>query len=1020
MREAIRINLDVLTLNKETCKQSLFRWWNLNFEGFSEYRTTVQDALNGNTLLNEKDLGAYLHMTLPRNLRTSENGVFPLIPNRWLVIRTCGPNGGDFSKSKAVIIESDCPSDNGTLFLLTSEAENILKNSKDDKRSNFKKNIIGENESMSQIILGKVFDFDGWEERAAKDVFLTASENGDIMFSAYCFRNLNILSYFDPLENVPPSEVNYFVVGWLSSDENAPLYFASSTGIKWDKESSKILEGDPYFKYDEASVNVALGANINDAFLALMETKLKLAKIQEADKIISAFSALLGDYTSDLEKPNASSLAASHKHTARFSVKDTALRFYSEDGNSENLIGINTLCSEIENLQKSIISKREQLWLNFWKYHFYEYIPIVAENMTGKEQEDFEDYLKADSSKSVILPLINDLKKLNNCHKNLENMIKPDSKLKSGFTKRYYKPLSPSVVVFGVDSPPDIDPDFNGYGSVELNPEKCEIPNMKNLCGEIAALINFFKNETQYQTPHKQPYAPIYLEWQVKYVNIPFDCWKFDGFRYNLNSNINIADFENEYGCFTGFGGISPLSGSFEELVKSKFAVLGESLGKSFNNNFSSLAILSQDMTGFTEAVAQRDIRPFGVPVAQSDKNDKVKVGQFEASFGNMLGFDNDEDTLSPDWFPKLRNDNKNGTPYFDLRSGGFYITDLIIYDKFGRKTIIIDSSQQTGTKYAPNYPLIFGDTMRGQKKYALLPPSFLMDTTLVANIKLSCFITNNIVNESIIIHGSSGEYLGEIAVTSGKPVWLSASADIKIEDKIDKFIKSVVGNGSDMKRFKQITNQIEKSLSTVGDKPASLISATLGRPMAMLEINLSFDFYGKPYSNINWTAEDDDKPTYWNYDFPFSIGDPNEREDGFVAAFAKEENKNDIYEVMTESGAIANCKLKVNSGTDFMAICIPDTFFTVRTGILPAFKFRLPEEASLTSGIEQRIDVNNAMAFLSKNDANEKDIYMPAQTDSCDISFKIGSEEFPVAAGIKEDAVPIIYDGVILRKPKQ
>lgn len=1013
---AKQINLDVLALNNWTYKNSLYRWWNLSFLLFSRYRSHVQDALNGIITLSDDDIGTYLHITLPRELRTSTDGKFPLIPNRWLVIRTVGT---DNTNVKAVVIESDCPGEDGSQILFTPDAEQKLSKSSDRLRNEYSADPVGKRESMKQVNLGKVFDLAGWLERAEKDVFLTASENGDIMFSAYCFRNRNILSYFDRLTDVvSPATVNFYVVGWLSSDTKSPLYFASSTGIKWDREGNEKEDkpADPYFNdYDSAPVNVAVGANTNEAYFALLERK--LAGKQNADKILAAFEALIGDYTADLEKPNAAGLAATHRHTARFSAIDTAMQFYeastdSKDDNGDNIDKINSLCDKVEYLRNSVFSGRESLWLDFWRYHFFDYFSLINKNKTGTTADRYAPALDPKSKNSVVSKLMDDIEKLSICNNELGELLKNQPNVRGNLTKRYYKPLSPGIIISGVTSPIDIDPNFDYHSEHHPEPDaKCIIPGTESLPPGVASVINRLLTEPGAAVPHKQPFAPIYAEWQSKYVNIPYEYWEFDGFQYNLKNGVKIEDFENREGFYTAIGGISPLSGHFKDMAGAKLAAFAESLGKEFPEELSTPTILSQDMSGFTEAIAQRDVRPFGTPDADGDVNDKIITDKGIVFISNLLGFDNDADHLSPSWFPMLRNDGPKGTPYFDMRCGGFSITDLLIYDKFGRKIIFVNSTQETGMVYAKNYPLIIGDTMRGQKKYALLTPAFLMDTTLNADIKLICFITHNIVNESLMFHSCNGEYLGEITVTSDKPVWIPANSptgDVPATAKT--FIDSVTFGG--INRFLQICRQIGKALSSVGEKPSNLLQSILGRSLAMIDVKLSFGFYGKPYRNINW-ADDGGEPDYWSYKFPFALGDPGERGDGFVAAFT-----DGTAEKMTLSGAIAGCSIGIKEKAEFTAICVPDTFFTVRTGLLPAFKFRLPDEASRCTDVDQRIDINNALVFMNGS-KEQKDVYLPAQSTGSELSFANSEGVFPVAKVIKDTAAPIVTDGTLLRKQK-
>lgn len=944
MRQAIEINLDVLALNKGTLENSLFRRWNLDFSSFSKYKYLLPNAFDGGNVVDENDIGIYLHMTLPRDLRTSsETGEFPLIPNRWLIVRVVD------NQTKSVVLESDCPDDDGTPFLLTPTIKDIFEKSKDPIRNNFEATPLQGGLDLQSINLGKVFDFKDWQERAANDVFLTASENGDIMFSAYCSHNRNILSYVDTMDDIDPNKkttVDYYVIGWLSSNDATPLYFASSSGIAWHKNGVEDKENDPYFAtYDIAPINIVLGNNANDAFLSLFAQQLAGhdGKVDK-DEILSLFSALLNDYTADMDK------ADDYLHTSFFSILDAAPSFYSEK--NKDISNIIILCEQIENKRKNIVALRENLWLDFWRFSFLNFIHFPQKNYTGKESKD---YANINTQK-----LIDEIISFNKDCQMLDTLIKNNPDIKNKNIKRYYKPLPPSLIVSGLNAPKDVDPTFDGKRTIDVSTER-----EGNLPAGVSATLKLMQEEPS-ANPHKQPYDPIYIEWNAKYIHIPFEYWEFDGFNYRLKEDVNVGSFDGIL-----IGSISPLSRHFETVVKDKFSILGEKLGQKIDTNSLDIKILSQDLTGFIEAIAQRDIRPFGTP------NDII---------GNVLGFDNDADLLSLDWFPKLCNDAPNGTPYFDLRSGVFTLTDLAIYDKFGRKIIFINSTQETGVVYADNYPLIISNPIKN--KYALLPPAFLMQTTLLADMELQFFVTHNVVNESFILHSKNKEFLGEIMVINSNIEYKGSINNPKISNFIDDIIKG------GMKRFTEIAALIDDTLSKVQKKPDNVLSAALGRPLAMINVNLRFDFNSNPYRNINW-ADNGNDPTYWSYDFPFTVGDPMERNDGLITTF---DNVG---------------RLGVHKPANFTALCVPDTYVTVRTGLLPPFKFHLPNEASNCADIEQRINVNGAKAFITEGDKPE--IYMPVFKNQNVHFVTADGKTFSIASNLKPSAVPVLASGILL-----
>jgi hypothetical protein len=101
----VPVNLDALVANEAVIRRDSFRWWTFNYNALSQYKSA--EPLAFNQYVGGQKPGVYLHWVLPRALRTGfeeKNAIrYPLVPNRWLIIR----RGSD--TLNGWVLESDCP-----------------------------------------------------------------------------------------------------------------------------------------------------------------------------------------------------------------------------------------------------------------------------------------------------------------------------------------------------------------------------------------------------------------------------------------------------------------------------------------------------------------------------------------------------------------------------------------------------------------------------------------------------------------------------------------------------------------------------------------------------------------------------------------------------------------------------------------------------------------------------------------------------------------------------------------------
>lgn len=145
--------------------------------------------------------GVYLHWTLPESLRNGVHDLarnrttFPIVPNRWLVVRWSGPPGARTATSW--VVESDFADANaGTSAYLDPWA----------------------NQPTPTAIGRKIaLTSQGYQDPGGGRGFLTAVAPGLPTFAAYQPYNEDVFSIHDPLAGVAATDtLSYLVVGWYS------------------------------------------------------------------------------------------------------------------------------------------------------------------------------------------------------------------------------------------------------------------------------------------------------------------------------------------------------------------------------------------------------------------------------------------------------------------------------------------------------------------------------------------------------------------------------------------------------------------------------------------------------------------------------------------------------------------------------------------------------------------------------------------------------------------------------------
>ncbi|MCC3772547.1 hypothetical protein K6I34_006187, partial [Streptomyces sp. UNOC14_S4] len=281
----VPVQVDALLVNKRVRDNETWRRWYADFEVLDDRKPPEPDPFQSSAS-GKPDHGIHLQWLLPDALRRGRQDgpaghvKFPLVPNRWLVVRYSRPTDRPDATPTAVgwIVDSDFLDDaDGTSSFLDPWATRL-----------------------TPAWIGRSHDLaDGpWTEPTGRQPFLTAAGPGLPTFSMFQPYNENVFSLHDPLTDVEgPALLSYLVVGWYSdpawdilrtgsgdvrklleslrwsTTDSAfrparSLYAGSALGLSWDFDGDRPPSAKPE-PSDIGDIDVAVGHIATDAETAL-------------------------------------------------------------------------------------------------------------------------------------------------------------------------------------------------------------------------------------------------------------------------------------------------------------------------------------------------------------------------------------------------------------------------------------------------------------------------------------------------------------------------------------------------------------------------------------------------------------------------------------------------------------------------------------------------------------------------------------------------------------------------------
>ena len=412
----VPVQLDALVVNENVLGRDSFRWWQFNYFALKHYNSPEPMALGGS--VGGQGVGVYLHWTLPAALRhgaqepTVAHVTYPLVPNRWLLVRF---SGSTQHQASAWVIESDCPDgtkvtgdtlSQNSMYLPDDDVINKWRASGDPIRARAGADLALDSPSVQVVNIGMRFPLGTWKERAAKgDLFLSAVAPSNPVFSIYMAHNIGVFSLYDDLKDIDKDTLSYFLLGWYSNPSKdimagwtgdktstspyaallsglnwgivggsetqavTSLYQGAVFSIDWNRTGSAPT-GDPLQTIrDSKKLNAGIGNTTIDAFIALIEQQLNdPAKA----KLLRAFQY---GYLQQLNQPNGDALLEEKIRQEWFGNKAGGYSWTIVENKSDGTTSVNLTrdeeawLSELNKDQADLDSELATLFSLQWQLH---------------------------------------------------------------------------------------------------------------------------------------------------------------------------------------------------------------------------------------------------------------------------------------------------------------------------------------------------------------------------------------------------------------------------------------------------------------------------------------------------------------------------------------------------------------------------------------------------------------------------------------------------------------------------
>ncbi|MER5890611.1 hypothetical protein ABT160_42870 [Streptomyces sp. NPDC001941] len=538
--------------------------------------------------------GVYLHWQLPDALTHGEAPtpgaapVFPLAPNRWRITRTATRTDQPATvKTGAWIVESDYLGPDATTPYLDPH----------------------DPEQRKLTRIGRRRPAEGWSEPGtrADDMFLTAVGPGLLAFSAYQPYNLNVFSLHDPLTDCDRTHawtIDYHVEGWYSDPAADPLAPAHHQpehlttlleAYDWPTPPDDVtVSADPVIRLNGGvtqldwqntlyasdrpdTVTVAVGHDLDHANTALTTAAARAAGL--SDDTAAILAACYAGTLDVLDDPDGHFEAERLAHTAHFTPSPAGYRWTLEQNpdtpparalarprrhlladHTALLATLNTDQQTHDSAATHLTGTQRRLYDLWWSRNLPR-VPDEPDTPAGhyaarldeaidEAREAVTAALAALHDARVKIPWGEDDDELQASITTwaADHNLPDEVVLKREVLAHHQAPNDPSVILVGHkhDTQHTDRPARHTHTTprpASPAPQNSPDPEARWLPQSDPATR---PQDTAPLTPWRQPWTPVFFEWQVHYYPIEFgtahdDHWHFDGTHYHLTNDTGFC-----------------------------------------------------------------------------------------------------------------------------------------------------------------------------------------------------------------------------------------------------------------------------------------------------------------------------------------------------------------------------------------------------------------------------------------------------------------------------------------------
>jgi hypothetical protein len=417
----------------------------------------------------------------------------------------------------------------------------------------------------------------------------------------------------------------------------------------------------------------------------------------------------------------------------------------------------------------------------------------------------------------------------------------------------------------------------------------------------------------------EQPWSPLFLEWQISYLEIPYETsgtrnWSFDGHDYVYTGPFGPFPADPQAPT-RQIGGISLLTPQTQVTFRSRVEQFIDTYVRRAVDPPVTLAdlvklddevgridgwkLMSQALTGFGDLVAMRDTRAQTAPDA-------------------TVAADIAGQTQRVPYIP-------NGTPdsFSAVRQGQFAFTTLLVYDAFGQVLQVVGGTGPTDPQnfapvrdpaLTPSRPAI----TRNPQRLIEVPPrlmqgarlDFLLvdardDTKVVGSSAganpVGGWVLPNHLDRSLLLYAPDGSSLGSLRLLADDrgdttARWQapphSALTFADVQARAPRLAAMIGAQAlADPATFTAFLDTVDTTLWTIdplGNRADVNLSVLIGRPLALVRARLDLALDGPPVTDMTpWAlAWPPREPGFLSYDFAVRLGDQATRSDGLLGYF--------------------------------------------------------------------------------------------------------------------------------------